>query len=185
MTLNYNFNARGAAEYSVLLRGKTRVEAEGSRVNVVNTQSAYGNAKAAASASVQADLEAKFSGCDNEPQIAAPQATGPTVNDVLVNNERTMTFTGKLAQGQSGFGTASAGTGTIRGENRKALNVDANGYFTVTFTYRAGDEPGRDTVTLVVDQSDGQSVTATTMGRDAAGNVVPHFEVRAAPVDPL
>lgn len=120
-----------------------------------------------------------------EPATPAPRADGPTVNDVLVNNERDMTFTGKLAKGTTGKASASAGTGTIVSNSRVNLVTDADGYFTVTFRYRAGDEPGRDTVTLVVDQSDGQSVTTTTMGRDAAGNLVPHFEVRAAPIDPM
>lgn len=114
----------------------------------------------------------------------APKATGPTVNDVLVNNERDMTFSGKLAKGTTGKATFAAGTGTIVGDRTVTLVVDADGYFTVTVRYRAGDEPGRDTVTLLVEQSDGQSVSATTMGRDAAGNPVPDFEVRAAPVDP-
>ncbi len=120
-----------------------------------------------------------------EPAMPAPRAEGPTVNDVLVNNERNMTFTGKLAKGTTGKASASAGTGTIVSSSMVNLTTDADGYFTVTFRYRAGDEPGRDTVTLVVDQSDGQSVTTTTMGRDAAGNLVPHFEVRAAPIDPM
>ncbi len=95
-----------------------------------------------------------------------------------------MTFSGKLAKGTTGKATFAAGTGTIVGDRTVTLVVDADGYFTVTVRYRAGDEPGRDTVTLLVEQSDGQSVSATTMGRDAAGNPVPDFEVRAAPVDP-
>lgn len=166
-------------------------ETDTDRAMAIGQERVQADAKARAEAqqSVAAELQLKLKEeldlqCEITPENPAPRASGPTVNDVLVNNTRTMTFTGKLAPGTSGVASASAGTGTIVDERRKTLAVDQNGYFSVTFTYRAGDEPGRDTVTVVVDQSDGQSVTATTMGRDAAGNTVPHFEVRAAPVDP-
>lgn len=165
-------------------------ETDTDRAMAIGQERAQADAKARAEAqqSVAAELQLKLKEeldlqCEITPENPAPRAEGPTVNDVLVNNTKTMTFTGKLAPGTTGIASASAGTGTIVGERRKSLAVDESGYFSVTFTYRAGDEPGRDTVTMVVDQSDGQSVTATTMGRDAAGNPVPHFEVRAAPVD--
>lgn len=180
MTLFYDFFAQGAAGYSVVIKGKTTVEAHGRAVKVVSTQSAHADATANATAFVKANLKAQFDGCDT-PAVQAPQVTPPTVNDVVVNNTRTVTFTGKLAKGLSGFASASAGTGVILGDNRVALVVDANGYFSVTFTYKAGSEPGIDTVTLIIDQSDGQSVTVKTKGRDASGQEVDYFQIRAVP----
>lgn len=182
MTLNYDFFAQGLAGYSVLVKGKTSIEAHGNAIEIISKQSAHADASANAAASVKANLKAEFTGCDNQPPTyAAPQATAPFVNDVLVNNTRTMTFTGKLAKGTTGFATATAGTGTILGSNRVSLTVDNDGYFSVTYTYKAGAEPGTDTVTLVVDQSDGQSVTVKTKGKDANGQEVEYFQIRAVP----
>jgi hypothetical protein len=182
---------RGRATSRVVVTFRSRsitsaraTAAEKLKIVSKQSQSIYGNVKAAAY--VQLSIKVSEYNCGSTPPppvVSKPQVKGPTINDVPTNNERNVTFTGKLAKGTSGFASASAGTGQILGSNRMNLVVDNDGYFSVTFRYKAGDEPGRDTVTVVIDQSDGQSVSTTTMGRDSAGNEVPNFEIRKPAVD--
>lgn len=174
-TLEGEASASASAKASAKIRVKVRVKITAiNAAKVALLAQVRGDAKVSAEASAKAKITLT---CSDTPPPAtpAPRATAPTINDVLVNNERTMTFEGKLAKGTTGIASANAGSGTILGARQVNLVTDEDGYFTVTFTYRAGDEPGTDAVQLVIDQSDGQSVTVSTN----------RFEVRAAPVDPM
>ncbi|MBC7512454.1 hypothetical protein H7142_02225 [Candidatus Saccharibacteria bacterium] len=71
MTLDYDFFAQGTADYSVIVRGKTSVEAHGRTIYVVSKQSAHVDATANATASVKASLKAQFTGCSDTPPPAA------------------------------------------------------------------------------------------------------------------
>lgn len=133
------------------------------------------DAKAKAKATATADAFAKVTCGEGPPPPPATPAPDmleiSTVNDVLVNNSRTITYSGNTAPNHSGSVFCTANTGTITAG--KQQNV--SGQFNKQITYTAGDEPGYDQVTCTLTQDDGQTDTISTN----------QFEIRPAPVDPL
>jgi hypothetical protein len=93
-----------------------------------------------------------------------------TINDVLVNNSRTITVSGHTAPKHTGELLCTANTGSITAGKRQ----NVSGSFDKQITYTAGDEPGHDKVTCTVTQDDGQTDSISTN----------QFEVRPAPIDP-
>jgi hypothetical protein len=107
------------------------------------------------------------------PSTPAPMLFGAdTVNDVLVNNTRTVTVHGSLAPGHGGTLVAQAangGTITVNGSQHVTNGTD--GTFTATVTYMAPSEAPQangdiaydhDRVDFTLIQDDGQSAHTST-----------------------
>lgn len=121
-------------------------------------------AEASAKASAAAAAEAHCTGAPEQPApTPAPQLLEiDTINDVLVNNTRTITVVGNTAPSHNGtlFCTAKNG-GSITAN--KTQNV--SGSFTKQVTYAAPSEVpsgGKDWVSCTLTQDDGQVVSITT-----------------------
>lgn len=120
-------------------------------------------------------------------ECVAPPTPAPdlieieTINDVLVNNTRTITITGTVANGHTAtlFSSAKNGGSITAGKTQTV-----SGSFTVQITYLAPDEvpganngvaAGHDQVAVTLTQDDGQKDMISTN----------QFEIRPAPVDPM
>lgn len=106
--------------------------------------------------------------CDVPPVVAPNLIETETINDVVVNNTRTITVTGTVASGHSATLFASAKNGGSITAN-KTQTVSGN--FTKTITYMAPSEvpvagngvaAGRDQVEFTLIQDDGQKDTIAT-----------------------
>jgi hypothetical protein len=127
-------------------------------VSLTNTLQANGEASATAAAETKIEV----SGSCGTPNTPAPTATEiDTINDVLINNSRTVTVSGSVASGHTGTLTchANSGGGSITAGKSQALG---SGSFTKQVTYTAGSEVGTDSVTCNVLQDDGQSASVTS-----------------------
>jgi|GEM_PF-4584423 hypothetical protein len=154
MTLTYDFLAQGSASYSLLVKGKTQVDAEGEIVKVANRQEAHVDAAAAAIASVKADLSAEFTGCDTPPATYE----SPTVDVTpmaCVNPGQTRDVTVTVSNPNNIADTARL---TYRGQTSDKA-ITANGQVTFTFANQAaGTYNGS---ALLVTAGKSQSFTVT------------------------
>lgn len=164
----------------------TALQGEIDRLNLQQSveNQAKANAKAQARGKAKTEVDAKIV-CNTPPQ--EPQTPAPnlieteTINDVLVNNTRTIKVTGTVAPNHTATLIASAKNGGSIVAN-KTMTVQGN--FTVQVTYQAPSEvpganngvaAGHDQVEFTLTQNDGQSDSIKTN----------QFVIRQLPPDPL
>lgn len=145
-------------------------------------QSARANAAADARGNAKTKVAASITCTPQQPGTPAPMfLETDTINDVLVNNSRTITVTGTVAPGHSATLFASAKNG---GSITAGKTQTVTGSFTVQVTYQAPSEvpganngvaAGHDQVGFTLTQDDGQSAATTTNS----------FVITQLPPDPL
>lgn len=107
--------------------------------------------------------------CEKPPVVPTPKLIDvDTINDVLINNTRTITVTGTVAPNHTAALVASAKNG---GSITVGKSQTVKGNFTATVTYKAPSEvpgangdiaAGKDRVDFVLTQDDGQSASIST-----------------------
>lgn len=186
-------SAKSWAVVRVKARSTTNIAikaARAARIKIANSTKIRGDLRVGVHTSIEGKVAA-WCNVPTPPPTTPPPPVVPkpklleitTVNDVLVNNTRTIAVVGNTAPGHTGtlFCTARNG-GTITAG--KSQSVSSN--FSKQITYKAPDEvpaanseyniaAGRDRVDCTVTQDDGQTATISTN----------QFEIRPAPVDPL
>jgi hypothetical protein len=175
-------SASGSASASIRVKIREKVTAvEAKKIELLT--SARAKAKTAAEAAAMARVKLE---CGETPTPVTPKPDLieiSTINDVLVNNSRTITVSGNVAPGHTGtlFCTSRNGGSITAGKQQSV-----SGSFTKQITYTAPSEvpgpnaeygiaAGRDRVDCTVTQDDGQKDDISTN----------QFEIRPAPVDPL
>ena len=164
----------GTATVTITVTGKAKAEAEAKAkatsaaqkiVTSLRTQASV-EAKAKAEAEAKASATAKAVCTETKP--TPPPTPSPklieteTINDVILNNTRTIQVSGTVAPGKSATLFASAKNGGSITANKSQT---VSGGFTVKVTYKAPDEvpsSGTDWVEFTLTQDDGQSVSAST-----------------------
>jgi hypothetical protein len=171
--------AKAVAKVSAWSMSELKVAVEGTKGNlqVQVVDKATADAKTIAKTRAHTNVEAKIV-CNAPP--AQPSTPAPvlseitTVNDVVVNNSRTLDVSGSVAPNHGGTLTCSATYGSITAGKTQSVS----GQFTKQITYTAPSEVpagGHDSVTCNLMQDDGQHDQITSN----------QFEIRPAPVDPL
>lgn len=175
-------SASGSASASIRVKMKEKVTVvEAKKIELLSA--ARINAKTAAKAAAMARVKLE---CGETPTPVTPKPDLieiDTINDVLVNNSRTITVSGNTAPDHTGtlFCTARNGGSVTAGKQQSV-----SGSFTRQITYTAPSEvpgsnaeyniaAGRDRVDCTITQDDGQKDEISTN----------QFEIRPAPVDPL
>lgn len=167
-------------------RAKAKAGATGAATQLSLSASFRGtvevDAKAKAKATATADAYAKVTCGEGPDTTPAPDLLEiDTINDVLVNNTRTITIRGTVAPGHTATLFASALNG---GSITAGKTQTVSGSFTAQVTYMAPSEvpganngvaAGHDQVKVTLTQDDGQKDDISTN----------QFEIRPAPVDPL
>lgn len=169
--------ALSATTVRVRSRSVIEAEASGGRAILISASSNT-DLHIRARNMAKVDLEGKVSAfCEAFPPPPPAVVPAPdlveidTINDVLVNNSRTITVSGNTAPAHIGTLFCTAETGTISAGKQQSVS----GSFSKQITYTAGSEPGTDQVTCTLTQDDGQKDTISTN----------RFAIRPAPVDPL
>lgn len=160
------------ATLTISLMAKTEVEAKAKGKNVKVTVEQVSDFQSKAEIDARLALKAKASAwCkDSTPTPPPPPPPTPapkvieteTINDVILNNTRTIEVTGTVAPGKTATLFASAKNGGSITANKSQT---VSGSFTVKVTYKAPDEvpsSGTDWVEFTLTQNDGQVATAST-----------------------
>jgi len=162
----------------IVIRVKQKLKAqtiadESAKLKLKAELNANIDAEANASAEAYATVKLTCGDTPPPPPVAKPTLVEiDTINDVLVNNSRTITVRGTVAPSHVATLFCTANTGSITAGKEQTVS-ESN--FARQITYTAGDEPGYDQVTCYLTQDDGQSAQISTN----------QFEIRPAPVDPL
>lgn len=166
LSLKTSGNAIAKAKASATASAKARA-----------TASAVANAEAKARVSVDLVIEIPIGPTPPPPPTPTPiLLEASTINDVLVNNSRTIGVTGIVPVGHTAtlFATAKNGGSIISGKNQSV----GSGQFTGQVTYLAPSEVpsgGHDQVSFTLTLDNGRTASISTN----------QFEIRPAPVDPL
>lgn len=170
-----SFSAEGKAanHVNVVVKAKTQTEARAKAarqvtLNVKSSNSIRATIMTSGEAKAAGDAEAS---CESNPLpvTPAPQLLEiTTVNDVVINNTRTLNVTGNTAPGHTGTLFCTAGTGAITAGKSQSVS----GNFTKSITYKAPSEvpsSGNDKVSCTLTQDDGQSATISSNQFDIRG----------------
>lgn len=179
-------SASAWVEAYISVRARTltsiKVSATNSAQVSANTQiTASGSLKAAVKIAIEGEAKAMCNFTPPDTTPAPDLLEIDTINDVLVNNTRTITIKGTVAPGHTATLFASALNG---GSITAGKTQTVSGSFTAQVTYMAPSEvpganngvaAGHDQVKVTLTQDDGQKDDISTN----------QFEIRPAPVDPL
>lgn len=186
-------SAKASATAKIKVDKKTTLKTSGAAIKKAKLEAetkakAAAEAKAKAAVKVRAEaevdmiIEIPIEGPETPKPEPTPVLVGTeTINDVLVNNERTIEVTGVVPTGLKGtlFATANNG-GTVI----ERASQEVSGVFTTTIRYKAPSEvpaangdiaAGRDRVSFTLTLSNGKSVSISTN----------QFVIMPRPVTPL